>query len=132
MSTTLAPLSSSPRCPDNTYWTYHHEPEGGGSETGDPAIQANFRFAFQQFYTAAKAGNPNVWIGTSHLAYQWRNNTPSNNPNLELWWPGDAYVDFIAADIYLFDWQAAVPLYDSSSQSGLCSGTTGRSPRASP
>ena len=107
--TAIATFATS--CTGNpTYLTYQHEPENDMSG-------ATFVAAFQRFYDKVKAANANCLVGPSHLLYQWKSGQTST-ATPDDWWVGSTHCDFIAGDVYEFDWQAAVSL-GSSSDSGF-------------
>lgn len=91
--------------PTGTCVTMNHEPE---NDVPGPTWVAMFR----RFYTVAKATNPGLQVGPTHLTYGWRNgkvgaagnNTGTQTP--EQWDVGDAYRDFTSADTYSVRGQA--------------------------
>lgn len=87
--------------PAGSYLIFYHEPENDvaqGSFTATQWVQAQ-----QHFYDACKAGNPNVIVGQSHMAFQWGSGMSStSNPDL---WVVGAKTDFVAVDAYLMEFQ---------------------------
>lgn len=71
--------------------TYSHEPENDGGNAAD------WRAAFQHFYTVAKAVRPETLIGPCLM--EWTFNSGSGR-NPQDWNVGASYCDFYAADVY--------------------------------
>jgi hypothetical protein len=95
---TITTLAAS--MPAGSYLIWHHEPENDMAGT-------LFTPASQHFYDVAKAANPNLLIGPSYMAYQWRAGQAATTTPDD-WWPGIAHCDFLACDAYIFAWQATV------------------------
>jgi hypothetical protein len=109
---TITTLAAS--MPAGSYLIWHHEPENDmpGAGTG------GFTPASIHFYDVAKAANPNLLIGPSYMAYQWRAGQAST-ATPDDWWVGVAHCDFLACDAYIFDFQAVVAGIGSSVDSGF-------------
>lgn len=82
--------------PAGSYLTAWHEPEN--DMTG-----AQYVAMFQNFYSVAKAANPNIKIGNVYMTYQWGSGRNVKNP--DDWWAGAAYTDFLGTDTYMDTWQ---------------------------
>jgi hypothetical protein len=87
---------------DGDYLTMYHEPE---NDMNGPTYVAMFR----QFYRAAKAARPGLYVGNIYMSYQWAAGKPST-ANPDSWWVGAGSTDFLAIDSYWQAWRGAQPL----------------------
>ncbi len=79
------------------WFTFSHEPEAGGSPSGtDDEFIAAWRRFVNEFRARGATNVEFVWIMTDY-AFEL---PPSDRRHAPFWYPGDAYVDHIAADAY--------------------------------
>lgn len=75
------------------YATSFHEPENDMNGPEFVALQ-------QHLYTVVKAANPTIQWGPVYMAYWWDDGTSHYVGDKDAWWPGAAYADFTAVDVY--------------------------------
>ncbi len=78
------------------YATSFHEPENDMTGPQFVALQ-------RHLYTVVKAANPNIKWGPVYMAYWWDDGTNHYIGDKDAWWPGNAYADFTAVDVYTND-----------------------------
>ena len=78
------------------YATAFHEPEN--DMTGPQFVDMQ-----RHLYTVVKAANPTIQWGPVYMAYWWDDGTSHYIGNKDAWWPGAAYADFTAVDVYSND-----------------------------
>ncbi len=90
------------------YFAFHHEPDNGDANPNNPhnfGTQADFRDAWRHIHDIfEQQGVTNVKWTWILMAWTFKQNKPDNKP--DSYYPGDSYVDVIAADGY--NWHGCV------------------------
>ena len=84
---------------NGVYATAFHEPENDMTGPQFVAMQ-------RHLYTVVKAANPSIHWGPVYMAYWWDDGTSHYVGDKDAWWPGNAYADFTAVDVYSNDAKA--------------------------
>jgi hypothetical protein len=82
--------------PAGSYLTAWHEPE-------NDMTAAQYVAMFRNFYSVAKAANPNIYVGNVYMTYQWGAGRKVTTP--DAWWAGANSTDFLGTDTYMDTWQ---------------------------